>query len=88
MRGGMGSRASTNRHKFIDAGGLFVTITGNASIPIDYGWSKAVSIVSAPDLRVRGSVLNSTVTDKRRPHRVWLWRQAGALLQFGAGALR
>jgi hypothetical protein len=67
MRGGMGLQGINNIGKFIDAGGLFVTITGNADIPIDYGLVEGVSIVSAPNLRVRGSVLNSTVTDKRSP---------------------
>jgi hypothetical protein len=67
MRGGMGLQGIDNIGKFIDAGGLFVTITGNASIPIDYGLTEGVSIVNAADLRVRGSVLNSTVTDKRSP---------------------
>jgi hypothetical protein len=67
MRGGMGLQGIDNIGKFIDAGGLFVTITGNASIPIDYGMAEGVSILTAADLRVRGSVLNSTVSDKRSP---------------------
>jgi hypothetical protein len=67
MRGGMGLQGIDNIGKFIDAGGLFVTITGNASIPIDYGLAEGVSILNAADLRVRGSVLNSTVSDKRSP---------------------
>jgi hypothetical protein len=67
MRGGMGLQGINSIGKFIDAGGLFVTITGNAAIPIDYGLAEGVSIVSTPDLRVRGSVLNSTISDKRSP---------------------
>ncbi len=67
MRGGMGLEGINNIGKFIDAGGLFVTITGNASIPIDLRLAEGVSILNAADLRVRGSVLNSTITDKRSP---------------------
>jgi hypothetical protein len=67
MRGGMGLQGINSIGKFIDAGGLFVTITGNASIPIDYGLTEGVSILPAADLRVRGSVLNSTIADKRSP---------------------
>jgi hypothetical protein len=67
MRGGMGLQGINSIGKFIDAGGLFVTITGNASIPIDYGLAEGVSILNTADLRVRGSVLNSNVTDKRSP---------------------
>jgi hypothetical protein len=67
MRGGMGLQGIDNIGKFIDAGGLFVTITGNASIPIDYGLAEGVSIVNTSALQVRGSVLNATVSDKRSP---------------------
>src|ERR1017187_9641929 len=67
MRGGMGLQGIYNIGKFIDAGGLFVTITGNASIPIDYGLVEGVSIQSAPDLHARGSVVNAAIADKRSP---------------------
>jgi Zinc carboxypeptidase len=67
MRGGMGLQGINSIGKFIDAGGLFVTITGNAAIPIDYGLAEGVSILNAADLRVRGSVLNSTIADKHSP---------------------
>ncbi len=43
MRGGMGLQGIAKMAKFIDDGGLFVTVTGNASIPIDYGLIDGVS---------------------------------------------
>lgn len=67
MRGGMGLEGLTNLSRFIDEGGLFVTIAGNDSIPIDYGLIDAVSITQTRELRARGSVLNSTISDKRSP---------------------
>ncbi len=67
MRGGMGLEGLVNVSKFIDAGGLFVTITGNASIPIDYGLVEGVAIQSTPELRARGSVLAAAIADKRSP---------------------
>ena len=66
-RGGMGLQGIYNIGRFIDAGGLFVTIAGNASIPIDYGLAEGVSILNTTGLQVHGSVLNSTVADKRSP---------------------
>src|SRR5580692_3834241 len=42
MRGGMGLDGLMKIAKFIDDGGLFVTVTGNASIPIDYGLIEGV----------------------------------------------
>jgi hypothetical protein len=67
MRGGMGLEGLVNVVRFIDAGGLFITITGNASIPIDYGIIEGVTIGSTPQLRASGSVINAAVADKRSP---------------------
>src|ERR1039457_6893767 len=67
MRGGMDLQGILNVSKFIDGGGLFITITGNASIPIDYGIIEGVTITSAPDLHARGTVLGATIADKRSP---------------------
>ncbi len=67
MRGGMGLEGLVNVSRFIDAGGLFVTITGNASIPIDYGLVEGITIQNTPELRARGSVLGATIADKRSP---------------------
>jgi hypothetical protein len=67
MRGGMGLEGLVNVARFIDAGGLFITIAGNASIPIDYGIIEGVTIGRTPQLRVNGSVLNAAVADQRSP---------------------
>jgi len=66
-RGGMGLQGLLNIQKFVEAGGLFVTIAGNASIPIDYGLIDGVSITPARELRARGSVLQSIVADAKSP---------------------
>ena len=67
MRGGMGLDGLMKIAKFIDDGGLFVTVTGNASIPIDYGLIDGVSISTTRELQVRGSVLNAVISDKKSP---------------------
>jgi len=67
MRGGMGLEGLLKISKFVDEGGLFVTIAGNDSIPIDYGLVEGISITPARELQVRGSVLNSVVADKKSP---------------------
>jgi hypothetical protein len=67
MRGGMGLEGLVNVARFIDAGGLFITITGNASIPIEYGIIEGVAIAGTPQLRASGSVINSVIADKRSP---------------------
>ncbi len=67
MRGGMGLEGLMNLRRFIEQGGLFVTIGGNASIPIDFGLIEGVSIVPPRELQVRGSVLNAVFADKKSP---------------------
>jgi hypothetical protein len=67
MRGGMGLDGLLKIARFIDEGGLFVTVTGNVSIPIDYGLIEGVSITTPRELQARGSVLNAIVSDKKSP---------------------
>ncbi len=67
MRGGMGLEGLLKISKFINDGGLFVTITGNDSIPIDYGLIDGVSITTTRELQARGSVLNAVISDKKSP---------------------
>ncbi len=67
IRGGMGLEGLMNIRRFVDQGGLFITISGNAAIPIDFGLIDGVSIVPARDLQARGSVLNAVVADNASP---------------------
>ena len=67
MRGGMGVQGIANITKFVEQGGLFITITGNASIPIDYGMVEGVTIQGSGALRAQGSVVNAVFADRRSP---------------------
>ena len=67
MRGGMGLQGLVNVQKFVEEGGLFVVVGANASIPIDYGLIDGVSITPARELKARGSVLLSSISDKKSP---------------------
>ena len=67
IRGGMGIQGVANLQAFIEAGGLFVTVGDNASIPIDFGIVSGVSIQEARQLQARGSVLNTTFADRKSP---------------------
>jgi hypothetical protein len=67
MRPGMGFQGIFNLHKFVQEGGLFITITGNATIPIDYGFVEGVSVGESNTLHARGSVLNAVFADKNSP---------------------
>jgi len=67
MRGGMTVGGVANLQKFIEAGGLFITIGGISQIPIDYGITNGVSIQQAEKLQARGSIYNSTFSDRKSP---------------------
>ncbi len=67
MRGGMSVAGVANLQKFIEDGGLFITIGGISQIPIDYGITTGVSIQPADKLQARGSIYNSTFSDRKSP---------------------
>lgn len=67
IRGGMGVTGVANLQRFIESGGLFITVGGNASIPIDFGITEGISIQESTTLQARGSVYNTTVADRKSP---------------------
>jgi uncharacterized membrane protein YgcG len=67
MRGGMELRGVLNLQRFIEDGGLFITIANIAQIPIDYGITTGVSIQDARQLNARGSVFSATFADRKSP---------------------
>jgi hypothetical protein len=91
MRGGMGIVGVANLQKFIEEGGLFVTIGGNASIPIDFGITEGVSIQEARALQARGSIMNATFADSKSPiaygydEKLAVYFNQAPLLQVGGG---
>jgi hypothetical protein len=68
MRGGMTVAGVANLQKFIEEGGLFITIGTNVSaIPIEYGITSGVTIQQADKLQARGSIYNATFSDRKSP---------------------
>jgi hypothetical protein len=67
IRGGMGLEGLVHLKRFIEEGGLFITIGNNASIPIDFGLVEGVSFQQTRELAVRGSILRARVADTGSP---------------------
>jgi hypothetical protein len=67
MRGGMGMAGIMNLQKFVEAGGLFVVITNNSRIPIEYGMTTGVSVQEPRQLQARGSVFTAQFSDRKSP---------------------
>ncbi len=67
MRGGMGLGGVVNLQKFVHDGGLFVVITNNSRIPIEYGITSGVTVQEARQLQARGSIFNAHFSDRKSP---------------------
>jgi hypothetical protein len=63
----MGVIGVANLQRFIESGGLFITVGSNAAIPIDFGITEGVSIQDARQLQARGSVINAAFADRKSP---------------------
>ena len=67
MRGGMGLVGLSNLQRFVEDGGLFVAVTSNVRIPIDYGLVSGVAVRDTPQLQARGSIYNAAFADRKSP---------------------
>ena len=68
IRGGMGLDGIAKLQKFIEGGGLFITVGGNASLAIDFGITEGVSIQDpSATFQARGSVYNANFADRKSP---------------------
>jgi hypothetical protein len=67
MRGGMGLAGVNNLQRFINDGGLFVTVANTARVAVDYGITSGVTIDNARQLQAAGSIYNATFADRRSP---------------------
>ncbi len=91
MRGGMGIIGVANLQKFIEGGGLFVTVGSNAAIPIDFGITEGVSIQDSRALNARGSIMNASFADRKSPiaygydEKLAVYFNQAPLLQVAAG---
>lgn len=91
IRGGMGLVGLMNLKKFIAEGGLFITIAGNAAIPIEYGLIEGVSIAPTRELQARGGIYNARIADKKSPivygygERLAVYFNQAPIFQIGLG---
>jgi len=67
VRGGMELEGILHLKQFIEEGGLFIPITTNASLPIDYGIVESVAVTKPANLKMSGSVIQARISDTRSP---------------------
>ncbi|HET7711707.1 MAG TPA: hypothetical protein VFL80_07230, partial [Thermoanaerobaculia bacterium] len=67
MRQGLGLSGVASLQRFVEEGGLLITVRDTASFAIHYGLARYVDIVRPNRLKAPGTILAATVTDRRSP---------------------
>ena len=93
IRGGIELKGVLHLKQFIEQGGLFVPITGNADLPIAYGIVESVAVAEPKKLKVPGSVLSANVSDTLSPigygydRNLGVYFNSGPVLETGIKAV-
>jgi hypothetical protein len=67
VRPGVGLAGMARLEAWVRAGGVLITEGGTASVPVEYGLARGVDISDPRQLRARGSIVRSSVRDRRSP---------------------
>jgi len=67
IRGGLGYQGLANLERFVREGGLLIAVQNSAGIPVLGGMTEMVSVAEARSMQAPGSVVLSTVDDKKSP---------------------
>jgi zinc carboxypeptidase len=67
IRGGLGYQGLANLERFVSEGGLLLAVQTSASIPAAGGMTEMVNVSDARSMQAPGSVVLSTVDDKKSP---------------------
>jgi len=66
-RGGLGYQGLANLERFVREGGLLIAVQTSASLPVTGGMTEMVNVSDARTMQAPGSVVLSTVDDKKSP---------------------
>jgi hypothetical protein len=67
IRGGLGYPGLANLERFVREGGLLIAVQNSAGIPVLGGMTEMVNVAEARSMQAPGSVVLSTVDDKKSP---------------------
>jgi hypothetical protein len=56
-----------NLQRFVEQGGLFIPITTNVNLPIDYGMIESVAVIRPKNLKARGTIMQTRIIDRQSP---------------------
>ncbi len=67
IRGGLGYQGLANLERFVREGGLLIAVQTSASLPVAGGMTEMVNVSDARAMQAPGSVVLSTIDDKKSP---------------------
>jgi hypothetical protein len=67
MRPGLGVAGLANVRRFVEEGGLLITVQDTARWAVEYGLARWVKVVETPKLKVAGSILRADFVDRSSP---------------------
>jgi hypothetical protein len=91
IRGGLGYSGLANLGRFVQQGGLLVTVEGASVLPVDGGMTEMLSLRRPQRLVCPGDVLLAKVEDAKSPiaygygEDLYVYYRAGAILNVGFG---
>jgi hypothetical protein len=67
MRGGLELGGVLNLNRFVEDGGVLITIASSSDLPIHFGLAEGISIRQTQNLWAPGGVFRTTLADRRSP---------------------
>jgi hypothetical protein len=67
MRGGLELQGVLNLNKFVEDGGVLITVASSSDLPIHFGLAEGLSIRTTQNLWAPGGVFRTTLADRRSP---------------------
>jgi hypothetical protein len=89
IRGGLGYQGLSNLERFVREGGLLIAVQASASLPVAGGMTEMVNVSDARTMQAPGSVVLSTVDDKKSPitygydDRLYVYFRQGPVITVG-----
>jgi hypothetical protein len=89
IRGGLGYQGLANLERFVREGGLVIAVQTSASLPVAGGMTEMVNVSDARTMQAPGSVVLSTIDDKKSPisygydDKLYVYFRSGPVITVG-----
>jgi hypothetical protein len=89
IRGGLGYQGLANLERFVSEGGLLLAVQSSAALPVAGGMTEMVNVSDPRAMQAPGSVVLSTVDDKKSPitygyeDKLYLYFRQGPVITVG-----